>query len=94
MLTAIIIAIALFLLVLCFYIIRNWFEYKKNPAKVKEFVKNNFNHDISKESIEQSQAKKFAPKNNRRTTRGRRWQYIDSACLHEGTRKVYHHAHV
>lgn len=94
MYTAIIIAVALLLFVLSIYIIRTWFEYKKNPAKVNEFVKKNLDHDISKESIEQSQAKKFAPKNNRRTTRGRRWQYIDSACLHEGTRKVYHYAHV
>lgn len=93
MYTAIIIAIALFLCVLCIYIIRTWLDYKKNPRKVREFVKNNFNHDI-KQEIEPSPAKRFAPKNNRRTTRGRRWQYIDSDMLNEGKRKVYHYAHV
>lgn len=91
MYTSIIIAIVLFVFVLSIYIIRTVLEYKKNPIKVREFVQKNFDHDISKQEKEPSQAARFAPKNNRRTTRGRRWQEIS---MHRSGKKIYHHAHV
>lgn len=79
--------IGLFFSTLAIYVVKAWKKYKKNPKVVKEALKENFGIEVEQPS-NNSNAKRLAANNNRKNTKGRRWQYINIG--QEFTRRIHH----